>query len=475
MIRKIIFVLIVSLLTGIKTFAQDELKVSIVLLANDKISDVNIVESRFLKGLGDAVKLMRSEFNLISKEQKIAILINCHKVGQPTIEFYSSPQIDLNKELGFVNQLKLIQFENTKIVDFPILLSVNIKPEEINVAFNKIISPVVKTQMEYEKADLKTKYELNKVWAAKVVLPIYCAYQSIVDNQFAGVKNFGKRVEQTDFSLPQNIQDITDKNSDYWRACMEMSIGNELIPETKIFMYMSQGLFDYAKTYFEVVGPLSDGKTKMKSYLNELTWRLELFNKQLNNEIEKGISDHNKGNFQNAIERYNNIIYSYPNSAWAQYEKYYSQKSLDRSIDSSNMGSRENWDNAKKIIYACNPLYSMDVMASTGYESYLLFRRSEIASLFKNKDETLNDIYKYADISMDLKVYDFAAQLFWYSFTYSKNKQKALNRFLYSVDKLGVSNLSQIFKGNFEKEFKKIDLEKEKEMKNSNSFKVMKN
>ncbi|MBK6986096.1 MAG: hypothetical protein IPH32_15740 [Bacteroidetes bacterium] len=64
---------------------------------------------------------------------------------------------------------------------------------------------------------------------------------------------------------------------------------------------------------------------------------------------------------------------------------------------------------------------------------------------------------------MDLGVYDFAAQLFWLSSTFDKENKDALTKYLYCIEKLGVSDLKENFKGNYDKLFK--DLEKEKKKK----------
>lgn len=475
MTRKITLLIVICVLTGMNLFAQSEPEISMNLLANDKIADINIDYDKFVTSFTETVKLTKKEFYGISKDQKIALLIVSHKTGKPTIKFYSKPTIDIIKEQSFVNQINALKFENTKLVDFPILITSNVKTDEVDNAFNEIISPIEKAKEEYNQADLKRKLELNKAWAINEVLPVLAAYQTIVDDTFLGVKNFGTLISKTNFSETQNIHKLTDNNSDYWRACMEMSSGNELIPETKIFMYVSQGELDYAMKYLEIVKIFASETSTVKQYLKELSWRLELFNKQLNGEIEKGVAEHDKGNYQNAIDIYTNILDSYPNSAWALYEKFYSQNALDIKNEKIKIGERESWDNAKIDIYKHNPLYSMDVRANTGKESYLITRRGEISLLFKGKEETINDIYKYADISMDLGVYDFAAQLFWYSFTYNKGQNtQSLNKFLYCIDKLGVTDLKQAFKGNFEKEFKKIDSEKEKEMKESDAYKVIK-
>jgi len=473
--RKITLVVVICLLAGMNLFAQSEPEISMNLLANDKIADVNLDYDKFVKSFTEAVKLLKTEFPGISKDQKIALLIVSHKTGDPTFKFYSKPGIDISKEQKILTQIKALKFENTRLVDFPILMTINVKPDEINTTFNEIISPVEKANEEYKLADLKRKSELNKAWATNEVLPVLAAYQTIVDDKFLGVKNFGNLIARTNFSEVQNTFKLADNNSDYWRACMEMSGGNEIIPETKIFMYVSQGEFDYAMKYLEIIKIFASKTSNVEHYLKELSLRLELFNSQLNEEIKKRIAEHDKGNFQNAINVYAGISDNYPNSAWALYENYFSQNALDIKNKKITIKDRVDWDKAKINIYRCNPLYTMDVRATTGKESYLIARRGEITLLFKNKDEIMNDIYNYADISMDLGVYDFAAQLFWYSFTYTKNKNtSSLNKFLYCIDKLGVTDLKQVFKGNFEKEFRKIDSEKEKEMKESDSYKVIK-
>ncbi len=475
MTGKITLAIVICVLIGMNLFAQSEPEISMNLLANDKIADINIDYDKFVTSFTETVKLTKKEFYGISKDQKIALLIVSHKTGKPTIKFYSKPTIDIIKEQSFVNQINALKFENTKLVDFPILITSNVKSDELDNTFNEIISPIEKAKEEYSQADLKRKLELNKAWAINEVLPVLAGYQTIVEDKFPGVKNFGTLISKTNFSETQNIHKLTDNNSDYWRASMEMSSGNELIPETKIFMYVSQGELDYAMKYLEIVKIFASETSTVKQYLKELSWRLELFNKQLNGEIEKGVAEHDKGNYKNAIDIYTDILANYPNSAWALYEKFYSQNTLDVKNEKIKFGERGDFDNAKIDIYKHNPLYSMDVRANTGKESYLITRRDEISHLFKSKEETLTDIFKYADISMDLGVYDFAAQLFWYSFTYNKDKKtQSLNKFLYSIDKLGVTDLKQAFKGNFEKEFKKINSEKEKEMKESDAYKVIK-
>lgn len=317
---------------------------------------------------------------------------------------------------------------------------------------------------EYKDATLQQKFELNKTYAIKEVLPVLSSYQTIVEDKFAGVKNFGNLVTKTDFTVQQDILKLTGNNSDFWRAIMEMEPGNQLIPTTKIFMLISQGEYDHAINYIQIVKMFSKTETYTDDYLDEILKRLIIFNEQLNAEIEKGIAEHDKGNFEKAILIYTEILKQYPNSAWANFEIIYSQSELNKKNGEEKLNSIENWNKNKNNILSHNPFYELPISPQNGEDAYLLFRRNSIGKLFKNGNEKLDDIYKFAEIALDLKIYDFAAQLFWFSFTHSKNNEDSIFKFLYCIEKLGVTNLKQNFKGNFEKEFRNIEKEKEKEM-----------
>lgn len=336
---------------------------------------------------------------------------------------------------------------------------------------NEIITEKSKSLKEYEEANLKQKFEINKNYAINEVLPILSGYQTIVEDKFAGVKNFGNLVDKTNFNEKQDVIKLTANNSDYWRAIMEMETGNQLIPVTKIFMLVSQGEFDYAIEYIEIVKMFSKKTTYADNYLNELSNRLKLFNNQLHSEINKGITEHDKGNFEKAILIYTEILNQYPNSAWANFELFYSQNELNKKNGKEKQNSIENWNQKKNNILDHNPFYGLPISSQSPEDAYLLYRRNSIRELFKEEKKALADIYTYANIAMDLKIYDFAAQLFWFSFSHSTENKDSLYKYLYCIEKLGVTNLKQNFKGNFEKEFSNIEKVKEKEMTKSEIYK----
>lgn len=325
-LQKVLFAF-AALFISFHAFAQNEPEFSIALLENDNIAEVNINQDRFIEAFGKISDLSKIEFQKIDKSQKIAILLIAHKTGKPTIEFYSNPKISIEKEKQFLLKLKSQEIENTKLVDFPILMLINSNYDEYQKDFADLVSPVDQKSKEYKNANLKRQYELN-IDYAREVLTVLAAYQVIVDNKYAGVKNFGKLVTETNFKEKQSIEELTSKNSNYWRAMMEMSVGNQLIPITKIFMLASQGSFDYSLKFIEIIKAYSDPKSVPDKYLNELAHRLDLFNNQLNKKIQEGFVYHDKGEYAKALNVYKNILDDYPNSAWAKYEFYFSQNAL---------------------------------------------------------------------------------------------------------------------------------------------------
>tara|TARA_B110000211_G_C14082459_1_gene555228 strand:- start:2028 stop:3449 length:1422 start_codon:yes stop_codon:yes gene_type:complete len=471
--RKFIISILTSFLITINLIAQHSPEIVITLLENDNIADVNVDQERFIESIGVLKGVTEKAFSNIKDDQKIGVLITVHPEGNHSVEVFSNPEIKKKQKEAFLEKILAIKVDHTKLVDFPILFLINSKFTEYQTDFNGLVSPVDARQEQYDKASLKEKYELNKTFAIEA-LKVLSAYQTIVDPKYTGVVNTGTFFTKTDFSSKQEISKLLDKNADYWRAVLEMSQGNQLLPITKIFALVAQGEFDYALKHIEIVRMFSSPNSISDNYLNDLYQRLGAFNQVLNSEIQEGFKFHNTGKYQEAIAIYKGVLKLYPNSAWSKYEVYFSQNALSLESGDSEMSDQQMWNKAKVGVYKSNPLYNMDVNASNGKEGYLLFRRLSIASLFKDKDKRLDDLYEYANIAMDLEVYDFSAQLFWFLASRNEARPEALKKFLYSIEKLGVTNLKSNFKGDFKLEFKKIEEEQSSLMKNSATYKSFK-
>jgi len=472
--KNILFAFLLAVVPFTVTAQDDAAKLTVLLLGNDNIADVNTEGSEaFARKLEPLFDVMEAAFNELPQSQAVGIKITLHKTGLPTYEMFSEPKLNAKKETEILNKVKAVKLGNTKIVDFPMFFSLNagLKAERF-----KVKTLLEERRAEFEAADLKTKVLLNKKWAAEEVLPVLAAYETIVEDKFAGVKGFGTLIASKDFSKPQDVDKLTTQNSTYWWAVMEMGTGNQLIPVTKLFSMVSQGEFDYAGQFAVLLRLFADKESKATAYLDELVWRKDQFNILLEAEINKGIAAHDSGSYPKAIAIYKQVLKEYPASAWARYELYFSQNAMDVEKGVVEIGNRKPWETAKKEIYKLNPLYDVDVHAGNGREAWLIGRRMELQTVFKDKSNRLNEIYEYADIACDLGAYDFAAQFFWLTFTYGEDtlKEKSLGRYLYSLEKLGVSQWKAQFEGDWDKTFKAIEKEKDDAMKNSAMYKAMK-
>ncbi|MES2486512.1 MAG: hypothetical protein V4581_11285 [Bacteroidota bacterium] len=367
--KNIFITLLLALLPAVLTAQDDASKLTMLFLGNDKITEVNIVSTEdFAKKLEPLFDVMEAEMKDLPKTQAVGVKITLHKTGVPTYEMFSDPKLNAKKVAEILNKVKAVKMGNTKIVDFPIFISFNagVKAEKFKV---KTLAEERKT--EFEAADLTTKVKLNKKWAAEEVLPVLAAYETSVEDKFAGVKAFGAAIAAKDFRKPQDVDKLTSNNPDYWRAVMEMSGGNQIIPVTKIFTMVAQAEFDYAGQFASLLRAFTDNEALATLYLDEVVWRKEQFNVTLDALINKGIAEHDKGSYAKAIAIYNEVLKDYPASAWAKYELYFSQNALDAQKSLVKQGDREQWLKAKVAIYGLNPLYDIDVNATTGREAWL--------------------------------------------------------------------------------------------------------
>lgn len=331
--------------------------------------------------------------------------------------------------------------------------------------------------MAFKKADLAGKRADIQAWAKDEILPIIAHYTSNVDAKFEGVINVGKMLKDKDV-LNKSIEELTDKNPDYWRATMEMNLGNQLIPFTKVALLMAKGEFDRARNLLNIIGFFYDKKSLPSVYHRALQGKLQAMYNELSKLVNEGIKLHDAQKYKEAVKHYNEVAEQFPNSAWLNYEIYFSTAFPMK--DKKNKEDQDKvWQKWKKIIYTNDPMYHMDVRANSGKEGYLLYQRQRTNDLFRENEKFKSDFVAYADIALDLENYALAAQAYWLILS-SLPKESYKNRnilahYLYCLDKLGNKETIKIFKGDFKKEFKKIKEERISLMKKSTIYNSFKN
>ncbi|HLP10391.1 MAG TPA: hypothetical protein VK177_00565 [Flavobacteriales bacterium] len=455
-------------------------ELSIQFISDQTVAEVNFNEEAFLNYAKLVVDKINELFEKETQQADVFIMQTFHPNASPSFEISARPALSKEREQKIRKELTSIKGIKSTLVDYTLAYLVAVKEgfgESDKPFVPEIVLPDERAHAELVKADLKTTYELIRTWAAKEAIPVLAAFASKVDEQFAGVRAVGKILSKNDFSKNVDVVTLTEKNSDYWRAVLEMSPGNQLIPVSKMLMHIAKGEFSYAQSYLEMVSLISDEKTVPDRYMKEMKLRLQVFEKKFQDELGKGLLLHDTGKYADAIAVYEKLLKVYPYSPQAKYELYFSKNALEIETNKIDMNHRADWDAAKPLIYACNPMYSTDVRASNAREGYLLYRRNEINTLFKKDGELAEDMVKYADIALDLEVYPYAAQMYWLILSGIKKEtygdRNMMAHFLYCLDKMGHKALLDNFKDEIRAEFKNIAAEREKIMKEHTSYQVM--
>jgi hypothetical protein len=464
--KKIVSTFLTAICTTL-LFSQSDVELQIQLLTPDQIAEVTLDIEPVL----DWVKKVHDEIenNLINEEgdKEVLILITLHKDKEPSIDIGAKPAIEKSSIDALLAGISKHEAPRTKISDysFAIIASLNNGCSEDIDYSPPLTLPKYKEYLKYKELDLQGKKNAFQTWMQDEVLPVILYYETTVDSVFKGVLNVGEILKQGKYN-DSEIDDLTYNNPDYWRAIMEMSQGNQLIPFTKVCMHIARGEFDKASRLLFAINLFSDKSTLPAIFHDEISAKLSLITEDLDLAINEGIALHDNGKYKEAVAHYENLLKIFPRSAWLNYELYYS-KTAEMNLDESDV----EWNRAKEIIYSCDPMYYMDARARSGKEGYLLFRRREVNTLFQSEDSLKADFIRYADIALDLGNYGFAAQLYWLILNYFSeedyNNRNILAYYLYCLDKLGDKESIKNFQGDFLEEFENIEKERRKIMEES--------
>jgi tetratricopeptide (TPR) repeat protein len=462
--------------------AQSLPHIEMRIISNEQESELNIEKKEFTASVQWMKPMMDSMFGLENTKRDFMLLITLHTEKDPELSLYARPALTEEQSQKFTKAFSGLPKVRTHFVDYSYVFLIRTNEGSGDAAgkfYPDFRDPYEKEQEKFKRAGLMEKNTLLKDWAMNDVLPLLAEATYKVDEKFSGVRYMGKTLKTIiAHGAPTDIAKITDSTTEYWRGVMEMSPGNEIIPLSKVMLLVAKGEFDMAKEYCDLL-KLFNGKKMLASYyIDELSWRLEEFNKELVVRTQRGIEQSDRGNYEGAIAVYHGILKEYPRSAWVNYELYYSTNMQNMLEKKDSVRSLAEWNKAKPIIYGCDPFYPVVARITNGKEGYVFTRRVELGGLFKVKENFSSDILRFGDIALDLGADAYAAEVYWLCFSRLKkedlNHREMLPYFLYTLDKLGVKNIRKAFEGDFEKEFKKIDKLRKRQMEQSDVYKSFK-
>ncbi len=473
------FLIAIGLLIANLSYSNDDLNIKKIYVSNSGIKDANFDTEDFYKHNKEVKTKIKEAFDDYHDKQNILVAYSFHKYEDPTITIHSDIEIDTEETERIIQLLREVDPINSEIVDYHMLYKIKVDGGN----GKKVVytphydDPYELIQIEIEEADFSEKHDMIKKWAINEAIPVCVALLLEVDKDFEGIQDYARLIHDTNFNKEQDIIELTEENQDFWWACIEMQQWNMLVQSLKVFMHISQGEFDIARVYQNMIYIFSNEETVADYFMNQLNDKLDAFYKDLDEQIEEGIEHHDDEEYEEAIDIYTEILKEYPHSAWANYELYLSKQQQKVEEELIEQGDNSNWETAKIEVYRCNPLYGLDVTASNGEEAYLMFRRLEISTVYDGDDFVAN-VTNYADIALDLKVYGFAGLLYYNILAHVKEKlvkrKNLIYYWLYCLEKLGADGIKNVFKGKHDKEFAKVEKERAKAMKKSPIYKAFK-
>ena len=472
--KHIFLLLLISLSTTFLT-AQSEVSIQIELLTPDIIGGVILEQDSFIEWIKLVNEEIKTECAKESGDKDLIVSITIHSHKDATVELFSLPEIAPSIIKALQKKIASHKSPRTKFNEYSLIIGGKINegaPSDSDLS-SVLVLPYDRKIEAFKALSLVDKQRDIEYWMRKDILPILAHLETNVDSAYLGVLSVGNVVKEGDF-LQRSTETVTDENPDYWRATMEMSRGNQLIPFTKACMFLANGEFDKAKRLLDVIGFFYDKSTLPSKFDREISDKLNLYMNELGEEIEKGIALHDAGKFKDAIKLYKKLLKDFSKSAWLNYELYFSKAAA-----SGDFGIEgDEWKNAKETIYGCDPMYPLNAQAKSGKEGYRLFRRQEINGLFSSDDELKSDFTKYAYIAFDLENYGFAAQIYWLALSHlakeDYDERDLLAHFLYCIDKLGDTETIDNFKDDYTAKFAEIEAERLELMRNSFMYKAFK-
>lgn len=452
--------------------AQSEVTLSIELLTPDLIGKVILDQNALIEWVKLINEDVKTECAKINGNKDVLVMVTIHSDKDATITTFSNPQVENAIMSDIQAKIAAHTSPRSKFNEYSFLVIAKIN-EGVGKPLPAEFLPYQQKIAAFEKLSLYEKQQDIQLWIKTDILPLLAHYETNVDSVYKGVLSIGNLVNEGNY-LQETIDHLTDENPDYWRATMEMSKGNQLIPFTKACMLLANGEFDKARRLLDLIRYFYNETTLPAKLDDQIADKLDRYTKELGDEINIGIGFHDAGKYDEAIKQYENLLKDHPNSAWLNYELYFSKAAAAGTMDLD----LNEWNVAKKIIYACDPMYPINAQAKTAKEGYEFYRRMQINELFSSNEELRSDIVKYADIALDLECYGFAAQIYWLALSHLKaedyDDRDMLAHFLYCIDKLGDKETIANFKDDYSKKFRKIEAERLDLMENNAMYKALK-
>jgi hypothetical protein len=452
---------------------------SVKLLTDANIGPLTIDAEALGRWIRPVIQTIETKYNAEKAAREVVIQIVLRRKGEPEISTAGRPALSEAETKDLRGLVDLTKLPRPRHGDFAFQLVAQVNggdPDRSHELSPKLVDPFQSRLENLARATTAEQVAALRDWAREEAIPVLAALAAKSDRKFPGVILFGRTLAGLDYSKPLDVEALTYRNPDFWRATLEMNPGQPLTPTALIALYCSNGELDKARRVGEVAAFFDAKEPGPGRLLTEFRLLQRIFNVRLKARVNQGIVLNDKGQFDPATDVYRSVLRDYPKSAWANYEIFQTAR-MKRMAAGQPLEGEPNWPATRATILACDPLYESMAEAKGPDETYQLLRRMQINSLFQAAAKAPADLLEYADIARDLDQDGFAALIDWYAFvrfsTKARSGRDVLEEFLYSLDRLGIKNIKTNFAGDHAVEFAKIDAKRKKAREDSVARKVM--
>lgn len=450
-------------------FSQNDVELKVEYLTDDMVTYATLDTTYLYPWNQRVLATVKAFLGMETGHHDVMVLVTMPKGKPAFVEVSSRPQLKKETTDHLIRRIEaLSRPPRSTLTEYAYLITAKVGRGCLNQQekfLPHLALPEEKAKTQFDAADLKGKIELFKTWVLADVIPVIAHYEDSAHTKHHSVRAIGKILDSLEF-INKTADQLTINNPDYWRATMDMKSNNGLIILSKICMHIVNAEFDLAKRYLDIAQAFPEQNSMALSFYKQLGFRMEWLFDDIKSVIRKGKLLQQEGDFESAMLHFEQSLKTIPNSAILNYEKFYSKSLLisEQSPDSII----ELWTKCKSIVYACDPLYNMNVPAKNSKDLYLMSKRHEVNLIFENQAKLQENILEYADIALDLEVYGFAAHLYWLILGNKPDafpERDILAHYLYCLDKLGDNVNIRNFEEEFTRQkFKKIEKERQEAM-----------
>ena len=398
-----------------------------------------------------------------TQPRTIIVQLTMHTDREASVELSSSPVLPAQLAQRLRRALLASEPPKTKLVDFTLRVVAKVgsgASDGESSCSPKLQSPHEKRLAELSSATLGQRLQILQAWSQQEVLPVLTAAMQAAESDFSGVRGVGTLLQSDRKHGP--VSQLLDGSAQYWRGLLEMSPGNPLLVSSRLFLYLARGELDLTRLYMKPIYYFAKSDNLAHDYLEQLREYLIVVYDSLDARIRVGVELHDQARFDDAISLYDGILRDYPCSALTLYERWFAQNEKEMRQGVAQAGSSlDEWEQVRSDVFRCNPMFEIDAVSTSEQRRQQMMRRLALRSLWKDPRSEGEDYLRYADIALDLGEYGLAAHLYFLIGTglsvSAYGDRNVLAHFLYSVEKLGVTELKTLFKGDHQRDFADID------------------